>query len=191
MVLERYRNDPDVYVSFVEVNKLGINPQLTDKTTPLGIYAYPIMEVLDFAQNRIGTGGSLYASDRRYLCVFRGSGNILDLSIYTSRDLERDLKKLQLMIDQPLDYATGMSPGREIWMATKLAAQQIAKRESRTKPMVWNGIFRHLGYDGVIDQGEHIMHLIESTQVVFFSNTSCSIITMLLNDLFGRLYHSE
>jgi len=45
-VLAQYVNDPDVYISFTDVNKIGINPKSQFKT-PLGIYTYPIKEFYD------------------------------------------------------------------------------------------------------------------------------------------------
>ena len=41
--LEQYKNDSDVYISFTEIDKIGINP-LSYFNTPLGIYCYPLHE---------------------------------------------------------------------------------------------------------------------------------------------------
>jgi len=41
--LLRYKDDPDVYISFTEIDKIGINP-LSKYNTPVGVYAYPLRE---------------------------------------------------------------------------------------------------------------------------------------------------
>lgn len=41
--LEQYKDDPDVYISFTEIDKIGINPQSV-YDTPVGIYCYPLKE---------------------------------------------------------------------------------------------------------------------------------------------------
>ena len=42
-VLAKYVNDPDVYISFTDIDKIGINPRSVYET-PLGIYTYPLKE---------------------------------------------------------------------------------------------------------------------------------------------------
>jgi hypothetical protein len=42
--IEQYKNDPDVYISFTTIDKIGINPQ-SEYNTPLGIYCYPLREL--------------------------------------------------------------------------------------------------------------------------------------------------
>jgi hypothetical protein len=57
----------DMWVSFTEVDKLGIYPKASDGGTPFGIYAYPINYVIE----RLKVGGSLPFSERPYAQVFR------------------------------------------------------------------------------------------------------------------------
>ena len=44
--VEKYKNDPDVYISFTEIDKIGINPQ-SKYNTPVGIYTYPLKEFVE------------------------------------------------------------------------------------------------------------------------------------------------
>ena len=54
--VEKYKDDPDVYISFTEIDKIGINPQ-SQYNTPVGIYTYPLKEfyqkyiVADYEKN--------------------------------------------------------------------------------------------------------------------------------------------
>ena len=47
--LDKYKDDPDVYISFTEIDKIGINPE-SKYNTPVGIYTYPLKE---FVRNYI------------------------------------------------------------------------------------------------------------------------------------------
>jgi hypothetical protein len=58
-------NPSDVWVSFTNVNKLGIYPKADDGGTPFGIYAYPAEYVLE------RNGSVPFGGDRPYLQVFR------------------------------------------------------------------------------------------------------------------------
>ena len=55
--VDKYQYDPDVYISFTEIDKIGLNPQ-SKYNTPLGIYTYPLKE---FAEKYIF--GSMSAVD--------------------------------------------------------------------------------------------------------------------------------
>jgi len=41
--VDKYKNDEDVYISFTEIDKIGINPK-SKFNTPVGIYTYPLKE---------------------------------------------------------------------------------------------------------------------------------------------------
>ena len=41
--LKQYKDDPSIYISFTEINKIGINP-VSKWDTPLGIYCYPLKD---------------------------------------------------------------------------------------------------------------------------------------------------
>ena len=43
-ILKEYKDDPNIYISFTDIDKLGINPQ-SGYNTPLGIYTYPLKEI--------------------------------------------------------------------------------------------------------------------------------------------------
>jgi len=44
--VEKYKDNPDVYISFTEIDKIGINPQ-SKYNTPVGIYTYPLKEFME------------------------------------------------------------------------------------------------------------------------------------------------
>ena len=59
--------DPEYYMQFSNVNKLGINPK-SGYRTPLGIYSYPITDRL---YRQFVAGKLPFAQDRKYIIVFK------------------------------------------------------------------------------------------------------------------------
>jgi hypothetical protein len=88
-LLQRWRDDSDIYVSFTALPKIGINPR-SPWDTPIGVYAYPLREMYEnIAANRIP-----YAGEAPYIQVLR-SNKITELSQYNDADLARDINKLR------------------------------------------------------------------------------------------------
>ena len=60
-----------------------------------------------------------------------------------------------------------------IWLATRMVAQE--------NPAKWNGILRHIGFDGALDVGQGIIHVKEKQQAVFFSKAAIEIVKTVPN----------
>jgi hypothetical protein len=189
--------DTNGFVSFTSLNKLGINPSSTHNT-PLGIYAYPI----DYVINRIGHEQHPkdvlpFAGDEEYANTFQVTGNIINLQKMTSNDVRQYLTKLvgvmhhylpELTPDQisdiiaghtreSQDQATVKTPAGRFWYITMM----LASEPKGTTPRLWNHIFRRLGIDGFIDNGDQIIHHNEPYQAVFFSLKSIKNINRFSN----------
>ena len=46
-IIEKYKDDPNIFITFTKIPKVGINPQ-SGYDTPLGIYCYPLKETFDY-----------------------------------------------------------------------------------------------------------------------------------------------
>jgi len=99
-----YKDDPDVYISFTDIDKIGINPR-SKYNTPLGIYTYPLREVWDtykFDQTKSPGQSVPFAGEAPFIWILRkkkGIGFIEDLyTTYTSKDYDMDIKKLQSFV---------------------------------------------------------------------------------------------
>ncbi len=103
--LAKYEGDPDIYISFTEIPKLGINPDY-EYDTPVGIYAYPLREVWTSLVNDTLP----FASDRPYVHVFRAHGNIIDAADYTAADLTRDAETLRSRYADLVDPVVSLIP---------------------------------------------------------------------------------
>lgn len=87
-VLSKYKDDPDVYISYTSLEKLGINPQY-DYGTPLAIYFYPLKGIWRYVINDTVP----FAGERAWIWVVR-TKSLLDLDTYTQAKLWQDIQKL-------------------------------------------------------------------------------------------------
>ena len=97
--LEKYKDDPDIYISFSNIPKIGINPK-SDFNTPLGIYTYPLKEIWkQRIGNRKETKDVPFAGDRKYIFILRSKNKkkfVNDMyKDYTSKDYDTDMDKLR------------------------------------------------------------------------------------------------
>lgn len=101
--LEDYKDKDDYYISFTQIEKIGINPQ-SKYDTPLGIYTYPLKEAwreynLDLGvtiREKIPFAGS---SPNIYLLKKKeGVKFVNSAREYSYSDLKNDLKKLKAYV---------------------------------------------------------------------------------------------
>lgn len=97
------------FVSFTDVDKLGINPGSYYKT-PVGIYSYPSEYILDQTAS-IGAMRNLpFAGNAPYANVFSVAGNIIDLSGMSDRDVTKYARQ---MVDVFIEVANIRRGGDE------------------------------------------------------------------------------
>lgn len=196
-----YKN---LFVSFTMVPKLGINPQ-SKYNTPIGIYSYPA----DYVYNRAGDRESMselpFAGDAPYVNIFKSTGNILTISSMkidnTLMGYYEELRRVMspfekgemrggyMHYEEFVDKFASESdkeakvdtPGGHFWYVTMKCADVISKRRGIAKPIAWNWIFRQLGIDGVLDEGEDIIHENEPVQAVFFSKENIEVLDRVEN----------
>ena len=192
-------NIKNSFVSFTEVDKLGVNPGSTWDTTPLGIYAYPSRIALD----NLELDEDFFADDKPYANIFSAKGNIVDLDNMTRSDLDRYTRamvdvyfklsnikkgsknandKLKDIISyskktdddfdtyQELELPSEDGPGGEFWYISEKISEILPTTSGSRHPIRWNKLFREIGIDGCIDNaGDGIIHKGEPEQIVFFS----------------------
>lgn len=100
------KNDYTYFISFTDLNKIGINPQ-NKYGTPTGIYAYPLKLMF----NRLIEDTIPFASNRPHIQLLeRTSNKILNFDTYSKSDLTRDISKVDDLYGEQLD---------EIWDNTE------------------------------------------------------------------------
>jgi hypothetical protein len=64
--LEKYKNDPNIFIHFTDIQKLGINPNFK-YSRPMGIYGYNLQVYLNSIRNQ----HNAFATQRKYVYVFK------------------------------------------------------------------------------------------------------------------------
>lgn len=182
------------FVSFTEIDKIGINPK-SPYNTPLGIYSYPSEYILNLLRKGEPMSELPYAGENPYANIFSVKGNIVDLSTITEREVADYYRKLvgvyikyagikrgsrewkdavdeferDIFLAAPKEAKVSSHGGR-FWFITMKMAEEISFWMKAQLTTVWNKVFREIGIDGCIDaNGDGIIHTSEPIQAVFFS----------------------
>lgn len=198
-----YREDPSVFVTFSNYEKLDINPN-SEWDDPAGIYAYPVTELYEnFEQKMVP-----FAGDRKFAYIFRSSGYMLELQQYDEDDLDADIQSMESAFLPSLLKSTGDDDYRTdpkkyweyliqswfnrfsadaaegFWEISERMARHIVLREpGREIKMIWNQLIRACNYDAVCDRGSGYISANEPAQGVFLDLTKIIPIERAINDL--------
>lgn len=200
--VKKYSNDDSIFISYTSIDKLGINPS-SRYNTPIGIYTYPLKTVFQkYIEPTKDVKKVPFAGNQPFIQVAKLDKNVKTMSIdtYTENDFNQDIEKLYKWVEEKnirlftprndFDYyvneysnqARNQSPAGKIWNITRLIADYYAKNNKKNPPVVWTHIlFRVLGYYGVIDLGNSIIHPSEPEQAVFFNVGALTIIDKVEN----------
>jgi len=97
--LERWKDSPDIHISYTAINKIGINPKSKFADTPLGVYAYPLKEIWNDIQSEGVRNVRFAANTSKFIFVLKERGQaLLDVSRYTKAMLDADLLKIRKMV---------------------------------------------------------------------------------------------
>jgi len=155
------------FIHFTDIPKLGINPQYRFGRSPLAIYGYPVHYVIEqnFSVNFI---------NRDYYFIFETSSNkVFDLS-KEEPNLEelknkvidffknKFTKKRIVSVNQVLK-PNNLSVDEEIHTNEHLYSRiksilETEEISSYKKGLLWNSLFRHLGFDIILDPGMRIIY---------------------------------
>jgi hypothetical protein len=195
-VLAQYLNRPNMFVSFVDIEKLGINPSTQHTSTPIGIYAYPLREAYEMMRESTIP----FASDRKYVCLFEGRGEICDIGEYDDSQFEHDYDGICTQLWRLVDanneqFALSMiegwtgdlyhnynTTGEVFWNLTHRIAKRAERLLGREEHIIWNSMLRRLGYAGFVDRGNAVIHPNEPCQALLLSKANCRVVVMLIND---------
>lgn len=170
----------DLFVSFVNVDKIGINPNST-YNTPNGVYTYPMKFLLD--DNKVPFRGSKTPKKIKILKAI--SKNVLDGSL-SKEDYEKCRKiiveKLEDVFNDKLNFQFGSI---EEYVKLKESDSKVKTyfgklwnltRTLSKNPNYWSKLLIDLGFDWVNDEGYGIIHNNEPEQAVFLSPKSYKVI---------------
>lgn len=180
--LKPYSKDDRYFISFTQLDKLGINPK-SRYETPLGIYTYPLSTI--WKEYRVEQTRSVgeavpFAGDNPYIWLVKvnpGARFIKDMysdygSDYYDRDMrvlknhfldnlkdyelkadESEKKKFEILIDRLILKWTQSSSHRNPIMGMWNVTRNLAMMRKGKPAVQWNFLLRKvLGYDGFADR---------------------------------------
>ncbi len=118
--LKPYANDPDIYISYTSIDKIGINPK-SSYNTPFGIYTYPLKGTIwNEIEKAKDSHAVPFAGDNPYIWILKSKNKskfVKDLyKDYTSKDYDEDMNKIRKLysdkvedIEQLIDRSTKLS----------------------------------------------------------------------------------
>ena len=190
-ILEKYKGK-NYYVSFQNITKLGINPNSRDNHTPMGVYVFPLDYIYtnDFVKTV-----HIKFQDAPYVFVVKANTNkILNLN----KDLldKKQIEKVTEYFNAPNDHnhnsyyyhefkkmklqGDTCTTAGDLYIYTCYLASNAHRWNKKHIPdsRLMNHVFRHLGYEFIIDNGGSIISHYEPTQAVFLVKNAYKIITM-------------
>ena len=189
--LRKYKDDPNIFISFTDIPKVGIRPSY-HYNTPMGVYFYPLQSFWKrFNMDNTNEMPKHFATDRHYIQVIRYNGKgqryIHDTSQYSESDLQHDLEILKSLgfnidITLPKNKYT-RSPFGKLWYTIN----NIVENEGYTKlgtniaSFNKNKILRKLGYAYINEPaGTGIIHPNEAEQGFFTSGKYIQMVDTIL-----------
>ena len=158
MALKPYSNNDDYYISFTDIDKIGIYPQ-SQFRTPLGIYTYPLKEVWEKynIDKKRSIGKSVpFAGERPHIWLLKLKDDIKVVKSaedYSFNDLNRDTKILikHVLENKEKYYKSfnvktpeGLTEGKVIdkfsfWARTAKIKSEISKLWNITRNIAFRG----------------------------------------------------
>ena len=200
-LIELYNNDPDpssLFVTFTNVNKLGINPS-SEFSTPNGIYSYRlsyIVENLDDDHLLNARPFPEYIVDN--VIVFRVIDNSKIFNVsdkLTQTSINNIIKLAESSVEYKEIFSSIINNNqtyKDVWVAVYRHIKSD-KHFNEDKPRTIQHknvnvdlearlalkLFRKLNIDGFIDDGRSVIHENEPNQAVFFNSRVLKIVDHL------------
>jgi hypothetical protein len=200
--IKKYSDDENIFISYTSIDKLGINPT-SQYNTPIGIYTYPLKIVFKkYIEPNKSVKKVPFAGNQPFIQVARLDNNVkvMNIDTYTKSEFEEDIEKLykwvqdkqislytlrtdfDFYVNEYSDKARNNLYAGKIWNVTRLIASYYATNNNKKAPVIWSHLlFNILGYYGVIDLGNSIIHPSEPEQAVFFNIGALTIIDKVEN----------
>lgn len=164
----------DLFVSFVSVDKIGINPKSTFKT-PNGVYTYPMKFLLD----EIFVPFRGMNKPKKIKILKAVSDKVLDHSLSNKKykivvyELIKkyrdrfDVNNIEKYLEDFEEMNSDENNYKKLWKLTF---------QIKTNSNDWSKMLIDLGFDWSNDKGEGIIHPSEPTQAVFLNPKSYKVV---------------
>jgi hypothetical protein len=192
-ILDVYKNDSNVHISYTQINKIGINPKTTYDETPLAVYAYPLKEIWNDINNEGIRNVAFAAQKANYIYVLREKGKkIVDVKDYRVSSLEKDLaaiSKMRFINIDDYNNAIDMSKthsnikNQKPFAFLLFVLNSIFSRKKKSSASVSASIAKvllELGYSGFSDRsGSSQIHIGEPVQSFFLSSKFYEVVELI------------
>jgi len=190
---KNYKPDDNLFVSFVSVDKAGINPK-SPYDTPIGVYVYP----LKFAM----TENIPYRGQNKpvKIKIIKPTNDKVLSDDISEKALENLLEIIKLKynikehhIEKWSDEALIDTPMGKLWNITRELSRNGngVGVNNMVSPTKWTKILIDLGFDYVVDNGTKVIHSNEPTQAVFLNPKSYKVIDEEFIDTEERFKHTK
>ena len=191
-------NNPNYFITFTDINKVGINPS-TQWSDPIGVYTYPLIDIFPMLEEfKCPYGGT-----RPYCHLLEAREPVCDLQKLSLDDVFILLDELSHHIkdhdfsnsdiSDPFKYWEAMfhnilrirEPDEAFWEGTRKMANFLIKTDSnKSIPVTWNKILRSTGHNIFLDRNS-IISANEPEQAVFLHPLSYNVNNTFINDIFN------
>lgn len=175
----------NAFISFVMIEKLGINPRPIDNNTPTGIYAYPVSSVIErmkqgytFKHSVPYAGGypiiNLLKIKNVDKCLFLSDENLNDKLKSGLSEVfdENEMTKLERVIELNGD---SVYKGFQDFMFSKFGEKYT--------PAKLNSVLNKVGFESVFDDTGNSLIAVEPTQIVFLNSSAVEHIETIQNPM--------
>lgn len=175
----------NAFISFVMIEKLGINPRPIDNNTPTGIYAYPVSSVIErmkqgykFKHSVPYAGGhpiiNLLKIKNVDKCLFLSDENLNDKLKSGLSEVfdENEMTKLERVIELNGD---SVYKGFQDFMFSKFG--------EKSTPAKLNKVLKKVGFESVFDDTGNSLIAVEPTQIVFLNSSAVEHIETIQNPM--------
>jgi hypothetical protein len=194
-VLRKYKDDPNIFISFKGIPKVGMNPKY-NFNTPMGVYFYPLNAFWNHfrADFEAGKMPKTFATEYRYCYIIKyngkGSKEIRDTNKYTKAERMHDFELLRKM-GFDVDEAVKNIPNNQytkndfgiFWNTLNVLTSHIKgldKLGTNRLALEKNKILRQLGYSYISEPGgSGIIHPNEVEQGFFTSGAYIKTIDVI------------
>lgn len=192
--LSKYKDDPSYFVTFTQIEKVGINPK-TKYSTPVGVYAYQLKDIFDDLADR----NYVFGIDKPFVNVMKlNTDKVMDIENYTNKD--RDLQKLKHIYENEFHKSFNrlivefdknphlMYPidtdGKYVYgLMNTISLNSFS--DVRKSMVYFNKLIRNLGYDVILDRTGTV-HLLEPSQAIFLSPGSYKVVSRIMNKDYNK-----
>ena len=174
--VSKYFGKDNIFISFQDVNKIGLNPK-PNHGTPLGFYAYPLISYEHALKRNHDRGvknffGPFpYGDGRRFIKIFTTTSEPIDVMDYNSFEQDKE-KLIQLFGDDKVNNSIRAK------YADKSQFEQIYDLTFRISlyyangtdiHFFWNKLLRKIGFESIVDYGHGFIHGMERSQALFLT----------------------